>query len=147
MILYLDTSALVKKYFKEVGSEEIVSLWKEAEAIITSSVTYAEAMASFFNKKREVSIEDQIFQSIIKAFHHDWQKFIIVTVNNELNDVIDRLAAIYPLRGFDVIHLASAFIIHGSVPENFLFACFDQRISLAAAAENLKIFPKDNKIH
>lgn len=147
MILYLDASALVKKYFKEAGSQEIVSLWKKAEAIITSSVTYAEVMASFFRKKREVFIEDQIFQSIIKTFHHDWQKFIIVAVNNELNEAIDRLVAIYPLHGFDALHLASALIIHASVPEDFLFACFDQKLSLAAAAENLKIFPQENKIH
>jgi len=64
----------------------------------------------------------------------------------KLLKTLDRLVAVYPLRAFDAIHLASALIIHGSVPENFLFACFDQKLSLAAVAENLKIFPKDNKI-
>jgi len=46
MILYLDTSALVKKYFKETGSDEVISKWQEATGIITSSVAYAESLAS-----------------------------------------------------------------------------------------------------
>ena len=30
MILYLDTSALVKKYFQEKNSSEVISAWKES---------------------------------------------------------------------------------------------------------------------
>ena len=37
MILYLDTSALVKRYFKEEYSNEVISRWQEAEEIVTSS--------------------------------------------------------------------------------------------------------------
>jgi predicted nucleic acid-binding protein len=43
MILYLDTSALVKKYVKEPGSSKVVSAWKKALGIATSAVTYAVA--------------------------------------------------------------------------------------------------------
>jgi PIN domain nuclease of toxin-antitoxin system len=51
MILYLDTSALLKKYFKESGSSEVISEWKKADAIATSMVAYAETMAAVFRKK------------------------------------------------------------------------------------------------
>jgi len=38
MILYLDTSALVKKYFREAGSSRVILHWKKAGAIATSSI-------------------------------------------------------------------------------------------------------------
>jgi predicted nucleic acid-binding protein len=53
MILYLDTSALVKKYVKEPGSSKVVSAWKKALCIATSAVTYAELLAAFYRKSRE----------------------------------------------------------------------------------------------
>ena len=82
MILYLDTSALLKKYFKEYASTDVISMWKEAMAIATSSVAYAETMASLYRKKREVTMDESVFSSILNSFHRDWQSFISVEVNN-----------------------------------------------------------------
>ena len=143
MILYLDTSALVKKYFKESGSNDLISKWKEAESIVTSSVAYAETMAAFYRKKREVNINENLFETIMHSFHSDWRSFIHTEVNDELNPIIDKMVALYPLRGFDAIHLASALIIEETIQKNFLFVCFDQRLSIAAQSEGLKIFPAD----
>jgi predicted nucleic acid-binding protein len=143
MILYLDTSALVKKYFKETGSTDIISLWKKSMAIATSSIAYAETMASFFRKNREVDIDDKTINKTINIFQKDWGSFVRIKVNNELNEKIDRLVALHPLRGFDVIHLASALIVNERVPETFLFACFDKRLLRAAITEGLKTFPAE----
>jgi len=38
MIVYLDTSALVKRYFKEEYSAEVINYWVQAEEIITGGV-------------------------------------------------------------------------------------------------------------
>ena len=40
MILYMDTSALLARYFKGPGSMEVISKWKEADGIVISSVAY-----------------------------------------------------------------------------------------------------------
>lgn len=48
MILYLDTSALLKKYFKEKGSADVILLWKKTTAIVISTVAYAETLASIY---------------------------------------------------------------------------------------------------
>lgn len=143
MILYLDTSALVKKYFKEVGSADIISLWKESIAIATSSIAYAETMASFFRKKREADISEKTINKTVDIFQKDWESFVRITATNDLNAKIDRLVALHPLRGFDAIHLASALIVNKRVPENFLFACFDKRLLKAAITEGLKTFPAE----
>jgi len=143
MILYLETSALLKRYFKEAGSVEIVSKWKEAAAIITSSVAYAETLASLYRKKREISMNRTIFESILRSFRRDWASFIRVEVTDDLNESIDKIVANHPLRGSDAIHLASALIIHERIPEQFLFACFDKTLSQAAQMEGLKTLPTD----
>ncbi len=142
MNLYLDTSALVKKYFYETGSDEVISRWKNAASIATSAVAYAEAMASFYRKKQETDIDESIFNKIIETFHRDWHSFICVEVNNELNISVHEMIEKYLLRGFDSIHLASAVILYKEIPEDFVFGCYDKRLSNAAKSEGLNIFPK-----
>jgi len=141
MILYLDTSALVKRYFKEEYSEEVVSRWQQAEEIVTSSVAYAETMASFYRKTREVKLSHGFIGEITELFRADWGSFIRVEVNDELNRYIDMVIRKHPLRGFDAIHLASALVIHERLPEDFLFVCFDNKLALAAHEEGLITFP------
>ena len=142
MILYLDTSALLKKYFNEPGSAQVVAGWKEATGIVTSSVAYAETLASLYRKKREIALNSSLFETIIGSFRRDWRSFILVDVTDDLNETIDRIVGDYPLRGFDAIHLASALIINKSISEDFLFACYDKRLFFAAQKAGLKTLPK-----
>ena len=142
MILYLDTSALLKKYFQEIGSDEIISLWKEATAIVTPSVAYAEALASIHRKKREVEFNNDRFETILHLFRRDWNSLIRVEVTDELKGWIDKVVSRYPLRGFDVIHLASALIVHDRLPEKFLFACYDNKLLQAAQSAGLQTLPE-----
>ncbi len=142
MILYLDTSAFLKKYFREVGSDEIIARWKDATGIVTSSVAYAEALASIHRKKRDLKCDNDKFENIIRLFRRDWSSLIRVEVTDELNDRIDKLVSHYPLRGFDAIHLASALIVHDRLPEKFLFACYDNKLLQAAQSAGLQTLPE-----
>ena len=141
MILYLDTSALIKKYFKEIGSDEIISRWQEATGIITSSVAYAEALAAIYRKKRETKFGHDRWRKILDAFRRDWNSFILVEVTDELNKWIDKMVSRFPLRGFDAIHIASALIVHDRLTEEFLFACYDKKLLQAAHMAGLKTIP------
>ncbi len=145
MILYLDTSALVKKYFRERGSDGVIQFWKDAGAIVMSSVGYAETLASLYRKKREGDLDGTTIKHLIDSFHDDWASFVRVEVSEELNKTIGRLVSVHPLRGFDAIHLASALAVHEHALEPFLFACFDKRLLEAAKAEGLSTYP-DNLV-
>ena len=98
-------------------------------------------MACMHRKKREADIEDRLIWKIADTFHRDWESFIRIEVNDELNGTIDRVVEKYPLRGFDAIHLASAMLIHDKLPEEFVFACFDDKLSRAAKSYGLQVFP------
>ncbi len=143
MILYLDTSALLKKYFKENGSKDVISLWKDSNAIITSAVTYAETLASIYRKRRESrDIDAHIFRTVLESFQKDWKSFIRVDVNERLHEIVNKLVAGHPLRGFDAIHLASALLLHEKIEDNFIFACYDKRLIKAAIEEGLETRPQ-----
>ena len=111
MILYLDTSALLKKSFKEQGSRDVIRLWKNTSAIVTSTVAYAETLAAIYRKKRDpCDIDHSVFKAILIAFEKDWKSFIHVDVTSALNMTIEKVVTTHSLRGFDAIHLASALI-------------------------------------
>jgi len=141
MILYLDTSALVKKYFKEKNTAEVISAWKSSLGIATSVVAYAELLAAVYRKARETHVKKSIIANVVRLFHADWSSFIIVEVDNRLNETIRRVIDNHDLRGFDAIHLASAVTIGSAVADKFLFACYDERLRHAAQAENLETLP------
>lgn len=140
MILYLDTSALVKKYFKEAFSDMLVTAWNQADEVVTSAVAYAETFAAIYRKKREaVPDELGLFDNAMADFKRDWTGFIRVEVNDGLNDLIRSVLERHPLRGFDAIHLASALLIHERLPNDVLFACFDDRLTQSAIREGLSL--------
>ena len=141
MILYLDTSALVKRYFKEPYSDEVIAKWQEATEIVTSSLAYAETLAAIHRKKRESALKEDLVNKIVADLRADWNSFIRIQVNDELNEYIDKAINGHPLRGFDAIHLASAMIMNETFPDNLLFACFDQALTQAAIKEGIQSFP------
>ena len=97
----------------------------------------AEALASIHRKKREVKFNNGIFEKILQLFRCDWHSFIRVEVTDELNDWIDKMVAHYPLRGSDAIHLAPALIVHERLLEEFLFACYDNKLLQASQLAGL----------
>lgn len=137
MILYLDTSVLVKRYFREDASEAVISLWAAADELVTSSVAFAETLASFHRKKRESEANTDPVREALTSFRMEWPGFIRVEVNEGLNPHIARVIEKHPLRGFDAIHLASALLIHEQLGDELLFASFDHRLMEAAEAEGL----------
>ena len=138
MILYLDTSALVKKYFDEKHSSEVISAWKSSQGIATAAVAYAELLAAVYRKASQVKANKVRIEKVVDVFKEDWTTFIIVEVDPRLNETIQYLIARYGLRGFDAIHLASALTVAPAIPDDFLFACYDDRLNPAARAEGLQ---------
>ncbi len=143
MIVYFDTSALIKKYFHEPYTDNILELWRNTDYRITSMVTFAESLATAHRKIRDQLLSDTVRHKLIDRIKTDWKMFVRVDVNTELNAEIERITATYSLRGFDAIHLASATLIQKSVKQPLIFACFDKALLKAAKAEDLIPFPEE----
>ena len=139
MILYCDTSALIKRYVEEDGTDQVDHLWEEGSAVVTSTVAFAEIMATIGRKYREGILSKSIYQKTISEFKNDYTRLILVPISLELNQLIEKLLFKHPLRGFDAIHLASALLIHKEGPLAVKFVCYDRRLNQAAAEEGLVI--------
>ncbi len=139
MILYLDTSALVKNYVQEAGSADVKEKSAQAESIATSRIAYAEARAALARKYREHGLSRRDHRSIVEDLDQDWDNYFVVDVSDQVVKSAGNLAEKYALRGADAIHLASGVILSKHAGRNVLFSCFDGRLSLAARKEGLAI--------
>lgn len=139
MILYWDTSALIKRYVEEEGTRAVDRLWSASTDRATSVVAFAETAAAFTRKFREGVLTEKEYAAALKTFKTDLDSFILIPITAALNAEIERLVRRYPLRGFDAIHLSSALIFKGSKTIHVQFACFDHVLNEAALKEGLAI--------
>ena len=136
MIVYLDTSSLVKLYVEEDGSALIENLVGGSTAVATSMVAYAEARAAFARRMREGSFTKTDYRNLVLSFERDWINYLQVKVTQELIQLAGNLAEKHALRGFDAIHLASAVALTKSdIP--VLFSCYDKKLQEASRLEKL----------
>ncbi|MCK4275176.1 MAG: type II toxin-antitoxin system VapC family toxin [Phycisphaerae bacterium] len=141
MTVYIDTSALLKKYIQETGSDEVVRLWTSPQEMAISRVGYAEALAAFARRRREGTLTQDLFEAVVEQFKVDWKSLARLPVSDELDHFVDRLVRGHSLRGLDVIHLASALSISEGAVEDFLFVSADRRLLDAARREGLNVYP------
>ena len=117
LILYLDTSALVKLYAEEAGTETVEQAVDEAEAVTTSAIAYAEARAALARKRRENVFSPEQHREAVEALDEDWEALIKSEVTEDVVREAGDLAEEHALRGFDAIHLASALLVREAFSE------------------------------
>ncbi|MGH2424917.1 MAG: type II toxin-antitoxin system VapC family toxin [bacterium] len=137
MNLYVDTSALVKLYVVEEGSETVKSLVRDAELAATSALAYAEARAAFARRHREGELAKLEYRRVVKALDADWPHLLRVQVVERLIHEAAHIVDEHGLRAYDAIHLASALELRRGLQAPVTFACWDSRLLRAARQERL----------
>jgi len=139
MIVYLDTSSLVKWYVEEDGSSDIDALVRSSDVASTSLVAYAEARAAFARRFRERAFTAKEHNCIKEFFDKDWSNYLILSVTADIIRLAGDLAEKHALRGFDSIHLASALTLRRELSSPVLFSCFDANLQKASEHEELRV--------
>ena len=137
MILYLETSNLVKIYAQERESEQVLALVHEASVVATSIVAYAETRAAFARKWREKGIGENDLKSVKADLDRDWNRFFVLGLYDETVRLAGDFCEKHGLRGFDALHLASAAILARAVAAPIAFSSSDLKLRQAAAKEGL----------
>jgi len=136
-VLYLDTSALAKLYLEEPDSQLVSkTVGINGSWLVTSRVTYAEVLSVLVRCLRANRISPAAYRLQKKAFLEDWAEMIVVELTPDVLSNAGHLIELHGLRCLDAIHLCSALWI--GQPS---FACFDDRLRGAAAAEGLLLAP------
>jgi len=138
MIVYLDTSSLVKLYIEEDESSKVDVLVKSSEVTATSLVAYAEARAAFARRFREKAFPSDEYNRMKEFFDKDWSRYLILNVTEDMIRQAGNLAEKHALRGFDSIHLASALTLRQELLSPIVFSCFDDKLQKASERENLQ---------
>jgi predicted nucleic acid-binding protein len=132
MILFCDTSALVKLYIVETGSDELKAKVQEAEAVAVCRIAWAEAHAALSRRAREVAEDSPVIEQAKAALAADWPHLVVMEVDQALVERAGEYADTFALRGYDSIQLAAAFETGRISQSPILFACFDMRLNKAA---------------
>ena len=141
MILYLDASALVKRYVAELGSTEMNEAITEADVVGTAIVSRAEVAAALAKsvRMRLLSLEDA--SASLRAFRNEWLDLVRVQVNEMVVTRADALAWEYHLRGYEAVQLAAASIWQEAMGMLVTMATFDQQLWQAAKRVGLVPYP------
>lgn len=139
MIIYLDTSSLVKIYVDELGSAKVKEFVDSASVVSTSKVAYAEARAAFARKHKEGGFSLNTLQKIVEDLNRDWESYFVIEVTDGLIRSSGDLAGKYLLRGFDSIHLASAVNLKAKTGKEVYFSSNDLKLNKAAEKEGFVV--------
>lgn len=137
-MIYLDTSALIKRFVNEKGSPLVQSIVQGKGPVATAKIAYAEIFAGLTRKLREDNLSKTQYAVACRQFETDWQAYLRVELEDNILLLARDLIQRRPLRGFDAIHLASALRLKIVLGEEITFAAADGRLLKAAEAENLK---------
>jgi predicted nucleic acid-binding protein len=139
LILYLDTSALVKLYVREAGSLAVRRETNAAEAVATSAVAFAEARAAFARLARERPASRKLHRRRVSQFDRDWRHYLVVELTPAVTRSSGEFAELHALRGFDAIHLASALWLRSAYSGDLAFMAYDRRLTAAAVDAGLRV--------
>jgi predicted nucleic acid-binding protein len=139
MILYLETSDLVKLYAEEPDSDVVSGRVQTADIVATSILSYAEARAALSRKFREKGMAEKEYGRVKKELDTDWEHYFVLSLANELVKSAGDLSEKHALRGFDALHLASAVEIKRLTSLPVTFSSSDARLRSAAQAEGLTV--------
>lgn len=139
MILFCDSSALIKLLIAEPGSDRMQRASREAQIIAVCRITWAEAMAGIARRQREDPDDAEPLERAREQLILSWEECTIVEVSQKVVETAGRYADAFALRAYDSVQLAAAQVLRDATDQVLTFACFDRRLSQAAALLQLDV--------
>jgi predicted nucleic acid-binding protein len=141
VILYLDASALVKRYVAEAGSADVATVVAGARLAATAVVSRAEVTAALAKAVRiGVATRDAAVAGLAD-FDADWSDLIRLAVSEA---AVARAAAVawsQGLRGYDAVHLACALRWQEALGDPVTLATYDRDLWRGARTSGLRPWP------
>ena len=142
MIIYADTSALVKLFVTENHSDITRTTIQSAQALGTGLLTRAELGSALARGPQRGLISESEAQEARRRLQHVWPTWIHIQMNEDLAVLAESLAWEHKLRGYDSVHLAAAQIWQEKLEHSVTLATFDQDLWEAAPKAGLEAWPE-----
>jgi len=143
MIIYFDTSAMIKRYLQGADSDRVAALFNEPDHLYGSIViTQVEISAAFQKAVRMNVVSSALAAEIREDFLDHWQSFTRLRVTAGTIERASDIAWKYGLRGYDSLHLAAALMWQEVLDARVTFAAFDRDLLLAGKKAGLDPWPE-----
>lgn len=134
MRVFFDSSAFVKRYVSEEGTESVLKWCDQAREIGLSGIALPEIISAFCRLRREGRIDDVQYRQLKSLLLGDIEDAIICDLTPEvMAHAIGSLEANI-LRGMDALHVGSAVAVKAEV-----FITSDHRQGAAARQAGLRV--------
>jgi predicted nucleic acid-binding protein len=134
LILYYDTSALVKLLIPEEGSELVERLWRSTYTGVSSILSYPEGRSALAMAHRVGRLPQRGYRQSLRAFEELSEELVSIGVDREVTQRAGRQATEFGLRGYDAVHLATALDLG---EEELILVTWDEDLRRAASAAGL----------
>ena len=150
-IYYLDSSAIAKRYVREIGSPRIDDLLSR-ETISISTLSKVELASAFARRIREGTLSPIERDSIYRRFIRETRNFAVMTLSasivREAALLLHSTPPTIPLRSLDALHIASALSLFARARRHGLaeaaFVASDRTLIAAARWAGLTVVnPED----
>jgi predicted nucleic acid-binding protein len=142
MIIYADTSALVKLFVTETNSNATRYAFQNAQVLGTGLITRAELGSALARGTRRGLLSKSEAQEARQRLQLVWPTWIHIAMNENLVSRAESLAWEYKLRGYDAVHLATAQLWQEQIEHSVTLATFDQELWEAAPLAGLNAWPE-----
>ena len=102
MTLYVDSSALLKRYLDEPDSDRWNELLSSDSAWLTSRLTWVEVWRHLGRR-----LPPEVVATARSAFRIDWERFFVVEIDAALAEEAGSIADLTGARSLDAVHLAA----------------------------------------
>ena len=140
MIVYFDSSSIVKWFFDEPYSDLARNIRNEASIAFTSLVSFPEVASAVSRAGTENRCSKAEGKLVWAEFLRIWPDFKWIKLSEHLVLNTSELIFKYGLSGYDAVHLASALLLKNQGEDiDLRFSCFDNNLNRAAQQEGLTV--------
>lgn len=140
---YLETSALVKLYVRESGTERVLALANRTteNRLAILALTQVELRSAVRRRERNGEIPPLVATQLLEAFkRHLEQRFVSQMINDFVLDVASALVDRHALRAYDAVQLAGYVALRSSTgSDEPVFVCSDHALLVAARQEGIPV--------
>lgn len=133
MRVFFDTSAFVKRYISEAGTDAVLAWCDQADEIVLSGIALPEIVSAFCRLQREGRITDTQYRQLKSLLLADIEDAAICDLTPAVLGLAVSSLENNVLRGMDAIHIGSAVILKADI-----FVSSDKRQLDAAARAGLR---------
>lgn len=134
MRVFFDTSAFVKRYIQEPGTDKVIEICRQAEHLVLCVICLPEMVSTLNRLVREGKLSRGEYRMTRDRILEEIADAEICYITPDVVTRTIRCLELNALRAMDALHLGCALVV-----EPHLFVSSDQRQIEAAKREGLKV--------